>query len=96
MRAALGCAASGGGGVTHPTHSFDANYCRFCGTLDRATNGIPQAPCAKAPAPPRQSHQFNDLSGRCCRCGAHCMSIDAKLRCVPVDADSEITEGYPV
>lgn len=37
--------------MIHATHSFEAHYCAHCGTLDIAKNGIPEAPCAKAPVP---------------------------------------------
>lgn len=37
--------------ITHPTHRWQDHYCQSCGTLDRAVNGVPEAPCAKAPVP---------------------------------------------
>ncbi len=85
--------------MIHPSHRFEQHYCAHCGTMDRSVDGIPEAPCAKAPAASisrtPQGHQFSDLSGRCAHCGAHCMSIDAKLRCVPADdVESGITEEF--
>jgi hypothetical protein len=88
--------SGGRSAMTHPSHSFVDHYCLHCGTMDIALDGIPEASCANAPAPQRtpQGHQFADISGRCSRCGAHCMSIDAKLRCVPDDVESGVTEEF--
>lgn len=82
--------------MIHASHVWSDHYCTLCGTLDRALDGTPQAPCAATPEPIRtpQGHEFASLSGRCSRCGSHCMSIDAKLRCVPMDVEAGIAEEF--